>query len=165
MCVWERESERMCVCMCVFVFTFLCLKCVCVCAFTRVHMCVCDVCAIEKFRSKIPMSGRDWQEGDQSIDIWAQFHQRSTYSFMLEDPESVKRYRWLNSIFFTLLGSTSVKALLKVLVKLTPENESGKKLKRKTILSNVIINSIEIGQTTKRQTNKQFFLIIYVFNL
>jgi len=53
------------------------------------------------------------------------------------------------------LGSTSVKAAYKTLVKLSSENESGKKLKRKTILSNLIINSIENGQNNK-ETNKQF---------
>jgi len=40
-------------------------------------------------------------------------------AFTLADPKSVKRYWWLNWIFFTLLGSTSVKAAHKTLVKLT----------------------------------------------
>jgi len=31
---------------------------------------------------------------------WAQFHQCSTYSFTLTDPASVKRFWWLNCIFY-----------------------------------------------------------------
>jgi len=40
-------------------------------------------------------------------------------AFTLADSKSVKSYWWLNC-FFTLLGSTSVKAVHKTFVKLTP---------------------------------------------
>jgi len=50
----------------------------------------------------------------------AQFHQHSTYSFYARRSRKCKSYWWLNCIFFTLLGSTSIKAVRKTLVKLTP---------------------------------------------
>ncbi len=41
-------------------------------------------------------------------------------AFTPVDPLSVKRYFWLNCSFFTLLGSMSVKAVLRKLMKLSP---------------------------------------------
>ncbi len=43
-------------------------------------------------------------------------------AFTLADPESVKRYLWLNCIFLCFLGSTSIKIARKMLVKSTPSH-------------------------------------------
>ena len=52
--------------------------------------------------------------------IWCQFHQRFTYSFCARrDPESV-RTQSSHQYLFTLLGSTSVKAVRRTLMKLSP---------------------------------------------
>ncbi len=53
-------------------------------------------------------------------DTWCQFHQRFTYSFCARrDPESV-RTQSSDQYLFTLLGSTSVKAVRRTLMKLSP---------------------------------------------
>ncbi len=51
---------------------------------------------------------------------WAQFHQCSTYSFYACRSQKSKKILMTCLYFFTLLGSTSVKAEHKTLVKLTP---------------------------------------------
>ncbi len=59
------------------------------------------------------------------IDEWSKLYVGLNFidvlhtAFTLADPESVKRCWWLDCIFFTLSGSTSVKASHKMLVKLT----------------------------------------------
>jgi len=50
---------------------------------------------------------------------WAQFHQRSTYRFYARRSRKRKDTYDL-TVFFTLLGSTSVKSVRKTLMKLTP---------------------------------------------
>jgi len=51
--------------------------------------------------------------------IWARFHQRSTYSFYALVPQSVRTQSSCQYLF-TLLGPTSVKAVRRTLMKLTP---------------------------------------------
>ncbi len=57
------------------------------------------------------------------IDPWCQFHQRSTYSFCARRSQKHKKYgkkiQLSHQCLFTLLGSTSVKAVRRTLVKLT----------------------------------------------
>jgi len=52
--------------------------------------------------------------------IRAQFHQRSTCSFYNRRSQKHKKDSQVVNLFFTLLGSTSIKAAHKMLVKLTP---------------------------------------------
>jgi len=54
---------------------------------------------------------------------WSQFHQHSMSSYAHADPESAKNTA-KSSVFFALLGSGRVKAVRKMLVKLTPGNKS-----------------------------------------
>jgi hypothetical protein len=54
------------------------------------------------------------------IDTWGRFHQHSTYSFCARrDPESA-RTQSSHQYLFTLLGSTSVKAVRRTLMKSSP---------------------------------------------
>jgi len=53
-------------------------------------------------------------------------------AFTLTDPESVKK-RVKLSIFFTLLGSTSVKAVSRTLMKLSPSVQRAEKRLRTTV--------------------------------
>jgi len=53
-------------------------------------------------------------------DSWAQFHQRSTCSFMGADPKSAKKTVKLQ-VFFALSGSARTKAARETLMKLTPD--------------------------------------------
>jgi len=55
--------------------------------------------------------------------FWAQFHQRSKYSFCAQIPKEYKDTDDL-TVFITPLGSTSIKAAHKRLVKLTPDGVS-----------------------------------------
>ncbi len=52
------------------------------------------------------------------METWAQFHQRSTYSFYTR--RSQKRKKYSHQYLFTLSGSESVKAVHRTLMKLTP---------------------------------------------
>ncbi len=62
--------------------------------------------------------------------FWAQFHQRSGLNFInvlrtaftLVDPKSVKK-QLSHKYLFTLSGSTSVKAVHRTLMKLTPGHD------------------------------------------
>jgi len=62
----------------------------------------------------------------QVDDIWGRFHQILRPSFMPVDPKSAKKTDCL-TVFFVLLGSAFVKDAGKMLVKLTPGDNSGKK--------------------------------------
>jgi len=55
----------------------------------------------------------------EHFDTWAQFHQRSTYSFYARRSRKRKKIDDF-TVFFTLLSSAHVKAALKTLMKLTP---------------------------------------------
>ncbi len=51
---------------------------------------------------------------------WAQFRQRSTYNFYVRRSQKLKKILMTWLYFYPLLGSTSVKAVGKMLVKFTP---------------------------------------------
>ncbi len=77
-------------------------------------------------RKKVQMSSNKWPFSLlsfllilfwQSIDIWAQFHQCFTQSFYMRRSQMQKNDSQVVNL--TLLGSTSVKAASKTLVKLT----------------------------------------------
>ncbi len=51
---------------------------------------------------------------------WAQFHQRSTYSFYARRSQTRKKRQSSQQCHLVLLGPTSVKAAQKMLVKSTP---------------------------------------------
>jgi len=53
------------------------------------------------------------------IDTWAQFHQRSTYSFYARRFQMRKKRKSCQQCHLALLGPTSVKDARKTLVKLT----------------------------------------------
>ncbi len=55
------------------------------------------------------------------ITIWAQFHRRSTYRFCAHRSQKRKKDTGDLPVFFTLLGSTSAKAVRRTLMKLTPD--------------------------------------------
>ena len=54
------------------------------------------------------------------VDTWAQFHQRSTYSFYARRSQKRKKIQLSHKYLFTLLGSTGAKAARRTLMKLTP---------------------------------------------
>jgi hypothetical protein len=58
------------------------------------------------------------------IDTWAQFHQRSTYSFYACRSRMRKKRQSSQQCHLAVLGPTSVKAARKMLVKLTPGGRS-----------------------------------------
>ncbi len=55
---------------------------------------------------------------------WAQFHQHSTYSFYAHRSRKLKKRQSSQQCHLALLGPTSVKAVGKTLVKLTPDDKS-----------------------------------------
>jgi len=75
----------------------------------------------------------------------AQFHQRSTYSFYTHRSRKSKKLQLSHKYIFTLLGSTSVKAVRRMLMKLTPE----RKLSR-IIISLKVITPSELHPRSKK---------------
>jgi len=67
-------------------------------------------------------------ENVDEIDTWAQFDQRSTYSFYTHRFRMCKKRQSSQQCHLVLLGLTSLKAAHKTLVKLTPEG--GRKRER-----------------------------------
>jgi len=85
-----------------------------------------------------------------SLEFWGRFYQHFTLSFMWADPKSGKRY-WRLDWISTLLGSAFVKALLKMLIKLSPERPApGSRWHTRTLGQPVSVNWSLQFRTVKR---------------
>ncbi len=78
----------------------------------------------ERVRERVKKREREWKnERERKRERRrAQFHQRSTYSFYARRSQkrNGRTYTDVLTVFFTLLGSTSAKAVRRMLMKLTP---------------------------------------------
>jgi len=61
------------------------------------------------------------RDGDRKLAFWAQFHQRSMYSFYARRSRKRKKIQVSHQYLFTLLVSACVKASGRTLIKLTPD--------------------------------------------
>jgi len=81
----------------------------------------CDLSCCPDWTKAPILPGRG--QGSAKLDPWAQFHQRSMYSFCACRSRMRKKKQSSQQCHLPLLGPTSVKAACKTLVKLTPEND------------------------------------------
>ena len=80
-----------------------------------------------------------WGEREE---IWGQFHQCSTSSFYARRSQKCKKLLDL-TVFFALLGSASVKAARRMLMKLTPGQGNGQKLSEQKLSEVCYTNSVK----------------------
>jgi len=80
---------------------------------------------------------------------WAQFHQRSTYSFYARRSRMRKKRQSSHQYHLALLGPTSVKAARRTLMKLTPSiSMNVLALKEAKMSPRVEVNGIKFPSTT-----------------
>jgi len=74
---------------------------------------------IDRIAVLTDQDGRHTLKNNWNVDTWGRFHQRSTYSFCARRSQKRKKIQLSHQCLFTLLGSTSVKAVHRMLMKLS----------------------------------------------